>query len=209
MKAPTIKIDTPQLDEQAFAHGEFRGIPTDEIGGSKNEVFCYSYYHWHFFLALPKKNQRIFMKMMDDMIAMKLEQLLDDSDIWKLENNWIGQLKPSYQILTLKNLQKAMKTKEWYYGSDLFMESALEEIITEHFSCAYDLHNDDDEDGDDNPYLKDWNNWLAVFKSFDYEEEYLLENGLPYEDIFWDSDWEIFKPSKKAIKDYYRFLERI
>jgi hypothetical protein len=98
-----------------------------------------------------------------------------------------------------------MHSKVWHNGSDLFMESALEEIITENFSCAYDLHNDEDED-EDNPYMETWKNWVAIFKPFDYEEEYLLENGLPYEDVFWDSDWEIFKPTKKAIRDYHLFL---
>jgi hypothetical protein len=205
MKAPTIKIDTPQLDEQAFANGDFRGIPTDSIGSDKDDKnpFCYSYHHWGFYLNLPKKNRKVLMKMMDEMIALKLSQLMEDSDTWKLENNWIGQLKPNYQILVLKNLQKAMHSKTWHRGSDLFMESALEEIVTEHFSCASDLHNDDDED---NPYADDWKNWLAIFKSFEYEEEYLLENGIPYEDFFWDSDWEIFVPNDKAISDYQVFL---
>jgi hypothetical protein len=205
MKAPTIEINSPQLDEQAFGNGVFRGIPVDNNDSEEKSPFCYSYYHWEFYEALSKKNKKIFMKMMDDMIALKLSQLIDDPENWKLGNNWIGQLDPIYQIIVLKNLQKAMHSKIWHNGSDLFMESALEEIITEHFCCASDLHNDDD-DGEDNPYAEDWNNWVAIFKPFDYEEEYLLENGIPYEDVFWDSDWEIFKPTKKAINDYQVFL---
>jgi hypothetical protein len=202
--APKIEIDTPELDEEAFGNGVFRGIPTDEIGGNNEKApFCYSFHHWHFYKSLTKKSQKIFKKMINDMILLKLEQMLEYPENWMLDGNWIGQLNPNYQILVLKNLHKAMNEKTWHRGSDLFMESALADLITENFDCAKDLRHDD-LDGEENAYMEDWNNWLAVLGMTD--EELSEEYGFPYEDIFWDSDWEIFKPTKKAIRDYYRFL---
>jgi hypothetical protein len=197
--APKIKLDTPELDEQAFGYGVFQGTQSEE----NKHPFCYSFHHWHFYNALSKKNKAIFKKMINDMIAYKLEQLLDYPENWKLQNDWIGSLDPHYQIIVLKNLQKAMNSKVWYRGSDLFMESALEEIITEHFDCAMDLHDDENwDDDEENPYAEDWKNWVSILGN----EEDIYEYGFPHDDVFWDADWEMFSPDLKAIKDYRQFL---
>lgn len=201
--APKIEINTPQLDEQGMHLGIFQGVEDGE-----KQPFCYSYHHWHFYKSLPKKSQKILKQMLDDMIALKLSQLLDYPENWKLEGDWIGSLNEHYQILVLKNLQKAMNSKTWYRGSDLFMESALFEIIDEHFSCAIDLRNDEDYDDEPNPYKEDWNNWLSVFSSYGYDEEYLEDDGFPYDTFYWDMDFDLFTPDKDAVINYYRFLER-
>lgn len=202
MKAPKIEINTPQLDEQTAYLGLFQGMEDGE-----EQPFCYSYHHWHFYKSLPKKSQKLFKKMIDEMITEKLCQLLDYPENWKLEEDWVGSLNEYYQILVLKNLQKAMQSKTWYRGSDLFMESALFEIINEHFSCAIDQKDDEDYGDEPNPYKEDWKNWLSILSSRGYDEEYLEDEGLPYDDFFWDMDFHIFTPDKDAVTDYYRFLE--
>ena len=88
------------------------------------------------------------------------------------------------------------------------MESALFEIIDEHFSCAIDQKNDEDYDDEPNPYKEDWNNWLSVFSSYGYDEEYLEDDGFPYDDFYWDMDFDLFTPDRDAVINYYRFLER-
>lgn len=192
----SIKLNTPSLDEQAFHTGNFVGVEAD-----KNPVnpFCYAYGHWHFAKSLNKKDLTLLKKIVDEAIEVKLDFMSDDAEIFKIERFWAGEIKPNFQIILLKNLQKAMYADVWERPSDLFMESALYDVLEDSFTFAFD-------DGSE----KERKNWIKVLS--DVLDESEIENLSSHdwemiaERIFWDFDFQFFEPDKKAIKEYHNYL---
>jgi len=190
-KTLPIQIETPTLNEQTFHMGDVKG--TEPEAG----MFCYNFKHWGFTQGLTKKALETFKNLVNDILEYKLDQLLDDSEIWKLEGTWTSKVPHNYHILIIKNLQKAMNTDNWHMGSDLFMEDALYEILEESYALS----------GDDMGWGQDRKQWVAVFKSIGWKEKDLFTGVLP-EDMWWDLDFQMLAPSKKAVKEYCDFLRK-
>jgi hypothetical protein len=187
-----IQIETPTLNEQTFYMGNVKGTEPSE------GMFCYNFKHWCFTQGLTKKALKTFKSLVNDILEYKLDQLLDNSEIWQLEGTWTSKLPHRFHALVIKNLQKAMNMDDWHMGSDLFMEDALYEILEESFAVS----------GDNMGWGEDRKQWVAVFKSLGWkDEDELFENGIP-EDMWWDLDFQMLAPNKKAIKDYCDFLRK-
>ena len=138
-----------------------------------------------------------FKKLVNDILEYKLDQLLDDSEIWQIEGTWMSKLPHEFHILVVKNLQKAINTDHWHMASDLFMEDALYQIIEESFALS----------GDHEGWVDIRKMWVSVFKSIGYKEKDLFGSGTP-EELWWDLDFEMLSPSDKAVKDYCNFLRK-
>jgi hypothetical protein len=187
-----IQIETPTLNEATFhIGGKVQGAEP------KAGIFCYNFNHWYFSKGLTKKALVTFKSLINDILEYKLDQLLDDSEIWQIEGNWMSKLPHRFHALVIKNLQKAMNTDNWHMASDLFMEDALYQILEE----SYDLAGDNEAWGDDKK------KWVAVLKSIGYKTKEMFDNGTP-EELWWDLDFEMLSPSKTAIKDYCNFLRK-
>jgi hypothetical protein len=187
-----IQIETPTLNEETFhIGGKVQG--TDPSEG----IFCYNFKHWCFTQGLTKKSLDAFKKLVNDILEIKLDQLLDDSETWQIEGTWMSKLPHNFHALVVKNLQKAMNTDHWHMTSDLFMEDALYEILEESFALA----------GDNMGYGDDRKMWVSVFKSIGYKEKDLFDNGTP-EEMWWDLDFQMLSPSEKAITEYCNFLRK-
>jgi len=115
MKTKKLQLDTPTLDEYSI----HTGIPVG-INPEKPEMFCYAFKHWHFAQALDEKHLSIWKEIVNNALEMKLEQLLDDSEIFKLEDGWMSKLSHEYHILVVKNLQRAMNSDEWFRDAYAF-----------------------------------------------------------------------------------------
>jgi hypothetical protein len=188
-----IQIETPTLNERTFHIGGCVQGAEPAAG-----IFCYSFEHWDFARSLNKKALETFKSLVNEILEIKLDELMDDSEIWQIEGNWMGMLHDSYHILVVKNLQKAINTDKWHMESDMFMEDALYQMLEESFALA----------GDNEGYGDHRKKWASVFKSLGWKDENeLFANGTP-EDLYWDLDFEMLKPSKKAIKDYCDFLRK-
>lgn len=188
-----IPISTPTLNENTFhIGGKVEG--TNPNAG----MFCYNFKHWCFTRNLNKRALNTFKSLVNDLLIIKLDQLMSDSEIWQIEGTWMGQLNHRYHILVVKNLQKALNLDEWHMESDLFMEDALYQILEDSFILSGD--NADNMCGDERK------RWVSVFKTLGYKEKELFEmEGTP-EEMWWDLDFEMLKPNNKAVKDYCNFL---
>jgi hypothetical protein len=77
------------------------------------------------------------------------------------------------------------------------MEDALYQILEESYALA----------GDNMGWIDDKKKWMAVLKSIGYKTSEMFNNGTP-EEMWWDLDFEMLSPNKKAIKDYCNFLRK-
>jgi len=185
-----IEIETPTLNEYTFHLGNVQG--TEPEAG----MFAYNFKHWCFSTALNKKALATFKSLVNDILEYKLEQLLEDSEIWHLEGNWMDKLPHRFHALVVKNLQKAMNTDNWHMESDMFMEDALHDILNESFNLSAD-HED---------HCGERNKWISVFKSIGYKEKEVFENETSPDELWWDLDFEMLSPNKKAVQKYCEFL---